>query len=296
MRSSARPSKRLETARADPLRNARSPIRTGLGFSVAAAACWAGSLFAQTDGQVKEERVWNLQGLRAGYCVRFLIDPKRAAGDVKQGFQLVRADQDTTLHSALQHVIQGQPEFASWVPSTLCFYYTDAVQVGRQRVAERNPRIAQMVGIWTLATVEQSTEARRDIVLDMYASRERLRSAASTNLVPLHEAEVGFTPPNDSSGTEYRQKIGRTQLIWNGRTTGVATSVEDPIVDTGQLSGLRGVTWNVRMALSPARARALVGSLRVEGKGELADRLKESPIRFVGPFYHGGGGEIRFTR
>jgi hypothetical protein len=245
---------------------------------------------------VKEERVWNLQGLRAGYCVRFLIDPKRAAGELKEGFQLVRADQDTTLHSALQQVIQGQPEFASWAPSTLCFYYTDAVQIGRQRVAERNPRIAQMVGIWTLATVEQGTGGRRDIILDMYASRERLRSAASTNLVPLHEAEVGFTPPSDSSGTEYRQKIGRTQLVWNGRTTGESTRVEAPIVDAGQLLGLRGVTWDVRMALSPTSARPLVGSLRVEGKGDLANRLKESPIRFVGPFYHGGGGQLRFTR
>jgi hypothetical protein len=260
------------------------------------AACWATSLAAQTDGQVKEERVWNLQGLRAGYCVRFLIAPKRADGELKPGFRLIRADQDTTLHSALRQVIQDQPEFASWAPSSLCFYYADAVQVGRQRVAERNPKIAQMVGIWSLATVEQGTGGRRDIILDMYASRERLRSAASASLVPLHEAEVGFTPPNDSSGTEYRQKIGKTQLIWNGRTTGEGTSVESPITDTGQLPGLRGVTWSVRMALSPASARSLVGSLRVEGKGDLAKALQDSPIRFVGPFYRGGGGELRFTR
>jgi hypothetical protein len=258
--------------------------------------CWASSLLAQTDVPVKEERVWTLQGIRAGYCVRFLIDPKRAAEDLKDGFQLVRADQDTTLHSALQQVIQGQPEFASWVPSTLCFYYTDAVQIGRQRIAEKNPRIAQMVGIWTLATVQQGTGVRRNIILDMYASRDRLRSAASTNLVPLHEAEVGFTAPSDSSGTEYRQKIGRTQLVWNGRTTGEDSRVGVAIVDAGQFPGLRGVTWDVRMALSPTWARPLVGSLRVEGKGDLANRLKESPIRFVGPFYHGGGGQLRFTR
>lgn len=251
---------------------------------------------AQTDGQVKEERVWNLQGLRAGYCVRFLIDPKQASGMLKDGFQLIRADQDESLHSALRQVIQNQPEFAPWAPSSLCFYYSDAVQVGRQRVAENNPRIAQMLGIWSLATVEQGSGGRRDIVLDMYASRERLRNAASAILVPLREAEVGFTPPNDSSGTEYRQKIGRVQLVWNGRTTGESTRVDTPIVDTGQLPGLRGVTWRVRLALSPASARSLVGSLRVEGKGDLADALKHSPIRFVGPFFRGGDGQIRFTR
>jgi hypothetical protein len=228
--------------------------------------------------------------------VRFLIEPKRAAGELKQGFQLVRADQDETLHSALRQVIQNQPEFASWAPSSLCFYYSDAVQIGRQRVAEKNPRIAQMIGIWSLATVEQGTGGRRDIVLDMYASRDRLRNAASATLVPLREAEVGFTPPNDSSGTEYRQKIGRVQLVWNGRTTGESTRVDSPIVEAGQLPGLRGVTWGVQLALSPTSARSLVGSLRVEGKGDLADALKDSPIRFVGPFYHGGGGQIRFTR
>ena len=50
------------------------------------AACWATSLVAQTDGQVKEERVWSLQGLRAGYCVRFLIDPSEPTGSLNQAF------------------------------------------------------------------------------------------------------------------------------------------------------------------------------------------------------------------
>ncbi len=260
------------------------------------AVCWASSLVAQADGQVKEERVWNIQGLRAGYCVRFLIDPKGASGLLKDGFQLVRADQDESLHSALRHVIQNQPEFASWAPSSLCFYYSDAVQIGRQRVAEKNARNAQMLGVWSLAAVQQGSGGRRDVVLDMYASRERLRQAAASILVPLHEAEAGYKPPNDTSGTEYRQKIGKTQLIWNGRTTRDSTRVENPIVETGQLPGLRGVTWNLRVALSPAWARSLVGSLRVEGKGDLANALKGSPIRFVGPFYQGGGGQLRFTR
>jgi hypothetical protein len=52
----------------------------------------------------------------------------------------------------------------------------------------------------------------------------------------------------------------------------------------------------VRLVLTPTWSRALVGSLRVEGKGDLAKLLKASPIRFVGPLYRGGGGELRFTR
>jgi hypothetical protein len=259
------------------------------------ATCCVSSLGAQTGSQVKDERIWNLQGLRAGYCVRFLVDPEVAARELKQGFLLVRADQDETLHSALRQVVQTQPEYAPWAPSSLCFYYTDAVQVGGRRLAENNPRIAQMVGIWSLATVEQGSGARRDLALDMYASRERLRTAAAANLVQLHEVDVGFRTATDTSGTEYRQTIGKTQLVWSGRTAGDSIRVE-PIVETWQVPGVRGVTWSAQLSLSPAWGRALVGSLRVEGKGDLAKALKASPIRFVGPCYRGGGGQLRFTR
>jgi hypothetical protein len=265
-------------------------------LSVAVATCCASSLGAQTVKEVKAERVWSLQGLRAGYCVRFLMHPKAATGELKNGFLLLRAGQDTTLHAALRQVVQTQPEFAGWVPSNICFYYTDAVQVGGRRVVEKNPRIAQMIGIWSLGTVEQGSGVRRDLVLDMFASRERLRTAAAENLVLLHEAEAGFRAPTDTSGTEYRQSIGKTNLVWIGRTAGDSTRVEGPIVETWEVPGVRGVTWSAQLALSPGWSRPLVGSLRVEGKGDLAKALKASPIRFVGPFYRGGNGQLRFSR
>ena len=229
--------------------------------------------------------------------MRFLVDPETAGRELKdRGLHLLRADRDEALHPALKQVVQSQPEFAGWTPSSLCFYYTDAVQVSGRRIAERNARLAQMIGVWSLGAVEQGSGARRDLALDMYASRERLRSAASAELVMLHEAEAGFQAPTDSSGTEYRQKIGKTQLVWSGRTAGDSTLTEEPIAERWQVPGARGVTWSAQLILTPKSSRALVGSLRVEGKGDLAKMLKASPIRFVGPFYHGGGGQLRFTR
>jgi hypothetical protein len=266
-------------------------------MGIAVATFCTTSLTAQTAANpVKEERVWTLQGLRAGYCVRFLVDPKQAAGELKPGFQLLRADQDQTLHPGLRQLIHNQPEFAAWVPGNLCFYYADAVVLGNNRIAEKNARIAQMLGVWTLAAVEQGSGTRRDLVLDMYASRDRLRTAASANLVQLHEADVGFRAPTDTSGTEYRQKIGKTELIWSGRTAGDSTRVDQPILEKWQVAGSRGVTWSADFAFAPTWSRALAGSFRVDGKGDLAKILRESPIRFVGPFYHGGGGQLRFSR
>lgn len=266
-----------------------------LGVALA-TCCGALSLRAQTGTQVKDERVWSLEGLRAGFCVRFLADPEMAARELKDGFLLLRADQDQGLHPALREVVETEPGFASWTPSNLCFYYSDAVKLGDQRIAERDARKAQMLGVWSLGAVEQKTGARRDIVLDLLASRERLRGVAATNLVQLHQADAAFRAATDTNPDQYTWRIGKTQLVWSGRPTGDSTRVEQPIVDSWWVPGVRGVTWSAQLALTPAWSRPVAGSLRVEGKGDLAKMLKASPIRFVGPFYSGGRGELRFSR
>ena len=261
-----------------------------------ATCCGAVSLTAQATAPVKDERVWSLEGLRAGFCVRFLTDPEMAARELEDGFRLLRADQDQTLHPALRQVVKTQPEFASWTPSNLCFYYSDAVKVGNQRIAERDARRAQRLGIWSLGAVEQETGKSRDIVLDLVASRERLRAAAANSLVQVHEADAAFRAASDISPDQYTLTIGKTQLVWSGRATGDSSRVEQPIVDSWRVPGVRGVTWSAQLSLTPAWTRAVVGSLRVEGKGDLAKMLKASPIRFVGPFYRGGRAELRFSR
>jgi hypothetical protein len=267
-------------------------VRPGLAL----ALCWATPLVAQTGPAVRDQKIWTLEGLRAGYCIRFLTSPKRAEDRVRSGFTLVRADQDSSLHPALRQVIQSQPEYGSWVPSDLCFYYTDAVRVGDRRIVEHNARNAQMLGIWTIAAVEQGSGKPRALALGMYASRDRLRAAAATNLIRLDEVETGFRAGSDTTGEEYRQKIGKTQLVWNGRAVGQQSPIDQPLTDAWSVPGSRRVTWSADFSLSPAWARPLVGSLRVEGKGDLADDLRSSPIRFVGPFYRGGEGQLRFTR
>lgn len=258
--------------------------------------CCASTLAAQAEPAVRDEKLWTLEGLRAGYCVRYLTSPKRADDRLKAGLTLLRAEQDSSLHPALRQVIHTQPEYAAWVPSTLCFYYTDAVRLGDRRVIEHNARNAQMLGVWTIGALEQGSGKRRDLVVDMYASRDRLRTAAATNLIQLENAETSFRAGTDTTGDEYRQKIGKTQLIWNGRAVGEKARMNGAMTESWLVHGARRVTWSAGFTLSPTWSRALVGSLRVEGKGDLADDLRTSPIRFVGPFYQGGGGQVRFAR
>jgi hypothetical protein len=264
---------------------------------VAAAACSVVSLLsAQTATDASAARTWKLQGLRNGYCVRFLVDSESAARELKSGFTLVSAQQDSSLHPALRQVIHSQPEFASWTPSSLCLYYLDAVQVGKRLIAERDRRLYQLIAVWTLATREQKSGGRRDLVLDMYASRPNLLSAAEIAQVRLHEIHSSYYDKPDTTSDSWNVKIGKTQLIWVGRPAGDSTRVERPIIEQWSVSGLRHGIQTAQLIVAPAWSRALVGSLRVAGKGDLAKILRASPIRWVGPLYRGGNGELRFAR
>jgi hypothetical protein len=264
---------------------------------VALAASWgACALQAQSTDESRGARTWSLQGLRAGYCIRFLIEPKLAAKELRRGYVLLPAERDQRLHPALHQIVASQPEFASWTSSNLCFYYLDAVQIGGRLLTERNRRSYQMIGVWTLGATEAEGGARRDLVLDMYASRTNLLRAAQSAQVRIHEVHSVVSDLPDSTFDVYSIKVGNTQLVWNGRHTGDSTRVAEPLEEDWSVSGLAASVRVARLRLKPAWSWALIGSLRVEGKGDLAAALRSSPIRFVGPLYRGGSGELRFSR
>jgi hypothetical protein len=263
-----------------------------------ALATWCGvsALGAQTASEIKASQVWGLQGLRTGYCVRFLIEPRAASRRVRDGFRLLRADGDSTLHPALRGIVQSQPEYSSWSPSRLCFYFTDAMQVGARRIVEKDPRKYQMLAVWTLGTQEQKSGVRRDVVLDMFSSRTGLVRAAEAALIRLHEAHSVVSDRADTIEDSYSVSLERTLLVWRGHPTGDSTAVERPIEELWVVPGMRDRLWAARLVISPTWSRPIVGSLTVEGKGDLAKALKASPIRFVGPLYRGGAGDLRFSR
>jgi hypothetical protein len=221
------------------------------------------------------------------------VDPKRAAEELREGFVLLPAERDQTLDPALRQIVQSQPEFAGWIPSRVCFYFSDAVQVGNRRLAERGRRY-QMLGVWTMAALEQGSGGRRDLALGLYANRESLLRAARVAEVRMKEVHSVVDRADTSS--IFSVKIGKTLLAWNGRQAGDSTRVAENIEESWSVPGLRSKLWSARLTIKATFRWALVGSLRVEGKGDLGEALRASPIRFMGPLYQGGGGELRFSR
>jgi hypothetical protein len=113
----------------------------------------------------------------------------------------------------------------------------------------------------------------------------------------MDEVRAEVVAAADTVPDAYNVKIGKTLLVWNGRPARDSTRVTQPIVESWSMVGLRSLgIWQTELELLPQWTQALVGSLRVEGKGDLAKALKASPIRFVGPLYRGGGAKLRFRR
>ena len=113
--------------------------------------------------------------------------------------------------------------------------------------------------------------------------------AAANAKVKLSEAQssVSQVPGTDNDLYEVRDR--EDPAVWNGRAVGDSTRVEQPIQESWLAKGTGGTVWQVIHVSSRSGVRPLVGVLSVEGKDDLAKALKASPIRFVGPLYHGGG-------
>jgi len=264
-----------------------------------AVATWCGAaapLVAQGRSDGRAGPVWTIEGLRTGQCVRFLLDPAVGRRVLDNGTRLLPASRNETLHPALRSLIDGQPEFAAWIPSSLCLFYGDALTLGGRRFGGKDPRKRQMIGLWTVAASEPGSGARRDVVLDLFGVGGGLVEAARYTKVKLSEAQSSVSRVPGTDNDLYEVKIGKTRLSWNGRAVGDSTRVEQPIQESWSAKGTSGMVWRVDVTLKPEWSRPLVGVLSVEGKDDLAKALKASPIRFVGPLYQGGGGELRFSR
>jgi hypothetical protein len=153
-----------------------------------------------------------------------------------------------------------------------------------------------MLAVWTIATQEQKSGKRQDLVLGIFSARSSLKRAAETAGVRLNEAKAGVVDSADSANDTYTIKLESTVLVWRGRPTGDSTRVERMLEESWQMPGMRTGFLSVQFGYQPQWSHALVGSLTVEGKGDLAKALKGSPIRFVGPLYRGGRAQLRFSK
>jgi hypothetical protein len=273
-----------------------------MGAGLAAAlVVLAAPLVAQD--RAKGDQVWRMSGLRNGFCVLLLVDPQTASKSVPDGLKLVSAGEATDLHPALESEVRGQPALGGWSPSHLCFYLVDTVQTDEYTLADKKGRNTQLFALWTIGAAETESGKKRDAALLLLSNNDRLIRSGKLagHYIRSVKAKIGKVSEVDENGVSsgddrFQVKVGKTLVTWDGHQASDSAPAKGSVEilwtanDGGEGKG------NGRLTLTPQWASPMVGSLKVEGKDDLAKALKASPVRFVGPMYRGGGGEVRLSR
>jgi hypothetical protein len=242
---------------------------------------------------------WRLQELDRGFCVQFLIDPARLTRELPDGRAPGAAAEADDLHPALRSLVEGQAEYASWTPSRLCLYYFGEIDAAGRRIRERDRRKAPMIGFWTVAAPGSDPNRPRDYALEVFTTSGRVEDASKVARLEMRRVKSTVAPvPADADGVfsgedRHRIRIGGTELVWDGRPGADSTRVGQERSRRWTAKGHRRKEVDGTMTLTPEWTRAMVGSLKIEGKDRLARLLRESPTRFVGPSFQGGSGTFR---
>ncbi|HXE58093.1 MAG TPA: hypothetical protein VNK43_08835 [Gemmatimonadales bacterium] len=236
-----------------------------------------------------------MDGLRHRFCIRFLVDSTVAAKQLPDGFVPVRATAADSLHPALRRAAEEQPD-AVWVASALCVSVSEGITVGERRFADRDLEDLQGLASWTIDAAPAEGGPPRRVALSLLTTNWRVNKAAEPAFVKAREFRWSAKPDPERPDDRYQLRLDGTTLTWDGRLTGDSIPVASTIDEQWVMDGNRRTRFEVRHTLRPTYQRGMAGSLRVEGKDALAKALKGSPIRFVGPMYFGGVGELVFTR
>jgi hypothetical protein len=278
-------------------------MRRTVVLSLAAAALAAVTGMLSAQGPMPDDKIWHLKGLRTAFCIQFLMDPSSdALEDLPPGYRPVPASEAAELHISLRSVVQEQAEFGAWSPSRLCFDAVDTVQTAEYTLADRSGRRPQLFATWTVLAAGPGGPAG-DVALRLFANSERLIRSARLAGQKVREARVavGLVPSEDEDGVpssdeRFQVKVGGTTITWDGPQARERTPVREPWAISWAATGAKNGVVSGEVVLAPASSRAMVGSLKVDGKDAFAKALRASPTRFAGPAYQGGGGSISLRK
>jgi hypothetical protein len=141
---------------------------------------------------------------------------------------------------------------------------------------------------------------RRDVALLVLSNNDRLIHSAKAVGARVRRVNlsVGEVPHAEEDSVplvkadRFQVNLGKTVLTWDGRASSDSTTRAGQ-VELGWIAAEeRGGAGAGRLALRPLWSRAMIGSLRITGKDEVAKALKASPVHFVGPQYERGSGTL----
>ncbi len=275
-----------------------TPTRAICALTVALAA-----LARPVAAQQPEADRWQFDRLQFGFCIEFLVDSAHARKLLPDEALPLRADAVAGLGAALRSVVEGQPEYRSWMPASLCLYRFGTLDVAGRQLGGKAPkedkdadREGEALGFLLLAARAPSAgSGDADLGRKLFTTSWRASKLAEGGQVQLETIRASFGKAPKGTDDRYTIRLGRTTLLWDGHPTRDSTAggaVERKWTALSREGHQLRFTWTLQAQVT----RGLVGALVVQGKDDLAKALQASPIRFVGEFVQGGSGQLEIAR
>lgn len=257
--------------------------------------CGALMALARPLAAQADEQLWRWVDAQGGFCIWYLADPAVAPGMVPHGTPLRPASATASLPEVLLRIVQDEPRFAEWIPAVFCVGRFAAV------AADGNPAGTMRDGqpmLLTLSALAAASPYGQDAGWQLSSVGLRAGSldrVAERGWIANQEPNLRVRDGLDGEDDEWELVLDGTKLSWSGHQTGTARVGTTRSMSFGY-AGHRNSTWLVALRMAPAEEQSQVGALRIEGKNALAQALKASPIRAVGPLSRGGELTMTFRR
>ncbi len=278
------------------LRRRRAPLIT-LSWTLSVLVLLPLALRAQASTALAEAKVtWEIGEGQGSWCVHLLVEPRAASDLAIRGQRTVAARDYAPLHPALRRVITDEPQYAEWVPSQVCLWFTKGVSIGK-RDYDRADGGKKPLAIfwWGLAATGDRLGAEPGLSQIVLATNNSgLKRQMELAFIQMERIEINREPVPESDDEQFRLRLDRTDLFFSGHPRPDSTMTVGPVVHHWAVRGDGNRVWQVEFSAYPTRVSALPGALRFQGKGKLAEALAASPIRMVGTMLEGGTAWMKF--
>jgi hypothetical protein len=195
----------------------------------------------------------------------------------------------------LLRIVQDEPRFAEWIPAMLCVgrfvaVAADGVPAGTMR--DDQPMLLTLSALAAASPYGQDAGWQLTSIGLHAGSLDRVAERA---WIANEEPRLRVRDGLEGEDNEWELSLDGAKLIWSGHPTGTSRVGTTRSMSFGY-AGNRNSSWLVALRMAPTEEQGQVGALRVEGKHLLAQALKSSPIRAVGPLSRGGELTLSFRR
>ena len=155
----------------------------------------------------------------------------------------------------------------------------------------------QMVGFWAVAARPTGSTGVDSLFAVPHIFTNNHRIARNTELGGINKLETveeRLDEVPETGDRRYEIRVQKMDLRWDGHLAGDEPTPGVPREWAFIVRGKRSVLWFARARIDPAYQQPVVGSLKIQGKGDLAEALRDSPIRMQGPAFWAGSGLFEF--